>query len=106
MTNYGQPWSTGDLATLARLRDEGQTYAECAAHLGRTEVAVRRKLSRAGQAKASGDWSRWTHFEDDALRLGIAEGRSHRQIAQELGRTKGAVAMRVCLLSGRLGAAR
>ena len=53
--NYGQPWSIGDLETLARLRDEGKTYAECAAHLGRTKAAV---------------------------------------------------AMRVCLLRGRLGAAR
>ena len=104
MTNYGQPWSNGDLETLARLRDEGQTYAECAAHLGRTECAVRRQLSRAGKARAG--WTRWSRYEDDALRLGIGDGRSHRQIGQELGRTKAAVAMRVCLLSGRLGASR
>ena len=106
LTNYGQPWSDGDLETLARSRAEGLIYAECAAHLGRTECAVRRKLSRAGQAKASGDWARWTVAEDEVLRLGIAEGRLHRQIAQELGRTKAAVAMRACLLRGTLGTAR
>ena len=106
LTSYGQPWSNGDLETLARLRDEGKTYAECAAHLGRTECAVRKRLSRAGQAKASGDWARWTVAEDEVLRLGIAEGRPHRQIAQELGRTKAAVAMRACLLRGTLGTAR
>ena len=103
MTNYGQPWSTGDLATLARLRDDGLTYGECAARLGRTEQAVRRKAERVGLASPR---SHWSSNQDEALRMGIADGRPHSQIAQELGRTKGAVAMRVCLLSGRLGAAR
>ena len=85
MTNWGQPWSNGDIETLARMRCQRKTYAECAAHLGRSEVSCRRKLSKLGMARGVN----WTPYEDDYVWLSVLEGIPHKQIALELGRTPG-----------------
>jgi hypothetical protein len=42
------PWSDDDLATLERLRVEGEKTRVIADHLGRSHGAVRAKLTRKG----------------------------------------------------------
>ena len=49
--------------TLAHMRCQRKTYAECAAHLGRSEVSCRRKLSKLGMARGV----RWTPYEDSTM---------------------------------------
>lgn len=109
LVSYAGRWSTQDQLRLMQLTITGSTIEDAAQKLNRTPEAIRRRAARLGiappaKARASRDGRRWTPAEDELLRLHHALNPA--RLAQLLGRSDGAVCLRLRALGLRAAAAR
>jgi DNA-binding NarL/FixJ family response regulator len=83
-------WSPEEDELLLKLRREGFTAKEMAAHLrDRTHAAIRARLGVIAPDNLN---RKWTEEEKELVFQMKAEGKSNKQIARATGRTLGAVA--------------
>jgi transposase-like protein len=109
LVSYARRWSTQDERRLVQLTLTGSTIEHVAEKLNRTPEAIRQRAARLRitppvRAWAPRDRRHWTPAEDELLRLHRALNPA--RLAQLLGRSDGAVCLRLRALGLRAAAAR
>ena len=84
-------WTADEIAALDRLRTAGATWGAVGAELGRTAGAVKSWASRTGRTRRTVRGRAWSPADNAKLLHLYGSDVPHREIAEQLGRTPGAV---------------
>lgn len=93
-----RPWSPSEIAYIQKARATGVRPTEMAGVIGRSRDAICDKLKRLGLSSNQGRGYKegpWTDAEDAKLDAMVSAGERNMDIARALGRSTGAVALRL-----------
>lgn len=96
------PWRDEDLEILdAQYPNQAIAVADLAKRLGRTLLAVRVRAQLRGLCRRNGEHCRWQPEEDELVLAAAGKRGGAIAVAEQIGRTPGAVRMRLFALRRR-----
>jgi len=89
-------WTLSDERKIWRLKRSGKTLEEIGKIMGRTSIAICRRLSilKRKMGLPRRECKRWSRAEDDALLDMRGKGKKFNEIGRKLGRSTGATCAR------------